>query len=358
MSAPIDSKIEEVKERFSNLLEYIDFDGLKSEFGDLQMKSMNEGFWNDQEDAQKIMKRIGGLENEIKSLESVEKRISDIKELSELEDETLEQEIITEVEKLEKEIDKLELKKYLNGKYDKYDAVLTLRAGQGGTEATDWTAMLLRMYLRYAEIQDWDVEIVDEVRGQETGYSSVTIEIKGRYAFGYLKKEHGTHRLVRISPFNAQGLRQTSFAGVEVIPIVDDDVDIEIKDEDIEFAAVRSGGKGGQNVNKVSTSVRIKHIPSGINVSCSSERSQLQNRENAMRMLKGKLLQIELEKQESELSKVKGEYKTAGWGNQIRNYILQPYKLVKDLRTKVESTNPDDVLDGKLDEFVEAEIRL
>lgn len=358
MSPIIETKIEEFKQRFDNLLEFVEIDSLKSEIGNLEMQSMQEGFWNDQEGAQKIMKRIGNLRNEIEVFESGKRRLDDLVELVSLDDASLETEIQKEIDSLETQIDKLELKKYLGGKFDKCDAVLSIHAGQGGTEAMDWTAMILRMYLRYAERQGWEAEIVDEVRGQEAGFSSVTIVIRGRYAYGYLKKEHGTHRLVRISPFNAQALRQTSFTGVEVMPVVEEDIDIEIKDEDIEFSAVRSGGKGGQNVNKVSTSVRIRHIPTGIVVTCSTERSQLQNKENALRMLKAQLYQIEEEKKQAEMDKVKGVHKTASWGNQIRNYILQPYKLAKDLRTGVESTNPEAVLDGELDEFIEAEIRL
>lgn len=358
MTSILNSKIEELKSRFEELKSFVKIDEIKSEIGNLETRSMQEDFWADQENAQKIMQRIGALQREVETFEAVEKRLNDLAELASLNDESLENEIVDELDAIEKEIDKLELKKYLGGKFDKSAAILSIHAGQGGTEAMDWAGILSRMYLRYAEKMGWVAEILDEVRGQEAGYSSITIEIKGSYAFGYLKKEHGTHRLVRISPFNAQGLRQTSFAGVEVMPVVEEDIDIEIKPEEIEFSAVRSGGKGGQNVNKVSTAVRIKHIPTGISVSCSSERSQLQNRENAMKLLKSKLYQIEEIRKLEELSKVKGEHKIAGWGNQIRNYILQPYKLVKDLRTNVESTNPEAVLDGELEEFVEAEIRL
>ncbi len=343
-----------------DIVKNLDLEKKRERLLNLQNETLKENFWEDSVHAKEVMREVGALQEEINSIDSLK---GDINSLVEIFDsttkETEQNDLIEEYESLRERLDKFSMMKFLSGKYDSADCILSIHAGQGGTEADDWAQILFRMYTMYCDKQGWKYEVLNMVKGNEAGISTVTISISGKYAYGMLKKESGVHRLIRISPFNAQGLRQTTFAGVEVLPMMEElDKEIDIPEKDLEFKAVLSGGPGGQSVNKTSSAVMITHIPTGITIHSSNERSQAQNRQNAMKILKAKLWKIKQEERVNEISQIKGDYKIAGWGNQIRNYILYPYKLVRDLRTNVESSDPEYVLDGNLDKFIEAQTKL
>lgn len=297
------------------------------------------------------------LENFKKLESSVEDLHAYIELMEETEDESLIEETIRTLSEVERKIKEFEMEAFFKGEHDKKNAILSVQSGAGGTEAMDWAGMLLRMYMRYAEKKGFDVEIADLQYGEEAGVKSATIFIRGENAYGLLKNESGVHRLVRISPFDANHRRHTSFASVTVIPEINDEINIEIKPEDLKIETMRASGHGGQHVNKTESAVRITHIPTGIVVHCQNERSQHQNRETALKILKARLYELERRKKEEEKEKLYGEKKKIEWGNQIRSYVLHPYKLVKDLRTGYESSQPDQVLDGDLDEFIESALR-
>ena len=324
---------------------------------ELETETTDPNFWKDTNRAKVVMKQIENIKKESNTARIL---TNDVNSLLELYDITGEKELLQEeYNSIYSGIKEFEKLKFLNGKYDSHDVLLSIHAGQGGTESNDWASMLLRMYQMFCDKKGWKYSIEDIIAGSEVGVSTATLRITGEYVYGLLKKENGTHRLFRISPFNAQGLRKTTFAGVEVVPILENiDIDIEIPDSDIEFKAVRAGGPGGQKVNKTSSAVQITHLPTGLTVHSSTQRSQLQNRENAMSLLRSKLAKILEEERVEEIDEIKGNYKQASWGNQIRNYVLHPYKMVKDLRTNIESSNPEDILDGNLDEFVDAQLRI
>ena len=319
------------------------------------------GYWDNPEKAQQGMITLKGLKEEVETYESLQTGYEDIETLLEMgyeeEDESLIPEVQAEMDSFVERFESLRIKTLLSGEYDRYHAILKLNAGAGGTESCDWASMLYRMYTRWAERHGFSVEVLDYLDGDEAGIKSVTFQIDGENAYGYLKSEKGVHRLVRISPFNAQGKRQTSFVSLDVMPDIEDDIDIEINTEDLRIDTYRSSGAGGQHINKTSSAIRITHLPTGIVVQCQNERSQFQNKDKAMQMLKAKLYMLEQQKNAEKLSGIRGEVTEIGWGNQIRSYVMQPYTLVKDHRTSEEISNVGSVMDGNIDPFINAYLK-
>ncbi len=349
-------QLEMFARRLKEIGEFLNIDKMKNELKRLEAKMSNSDFWKNQEEAKKISGEHAEAKKKIDKWEQIEKDIKDTLSVAkaDLKDKevNLRKEIEKRIAEIEKELEGLEIHLLFTGKHDKNNAIVSFHAGTGGVDAQDFAEMLLRMICRYAERKGFGVKILDENRGGEAGIKSAMISVDGLYAYGYLKSEHGVHRLVRISPFDAEKMRHTSFALIEVLPELAD-VDVKIEPKDIKIDTFLASGAGGQYVQKTESAVRITHLPTGIAVSCQSERSQAQNKESAMKILRAKLYQLEEEEMRSEKKKIKGEYKKAAWSNQIRSYVLHPYKLVKDHRTEYEETDPDAVLDGKIERFVE-----
>ncbi|WP_164216651.1 peptide chain release factor 2 [Virgibacillus sp. YIM 98842] len=359
--AEIKSELEKMTNRINEFRGSLDLDKKKERIKELELEMADPSFWNDQDTAQAVISEANGLKGYVNSFQDLEERIENVEVSYELVKEENDQELFddlqSEITELKKGINDFELQMLLSEPYDANNAILELHPGAGGTESQDWASMLLRMYQRWAEDKDFKVETLDYLPGDEAGVKSVTLLIKGHNAYGNLKAEKGIHRLVRISPFDSSGRRHTSFVSCDVTPEMTDDVDIEIKSEDIKIDTYRASGAGGQHVNTTDSAVRITHLPTNVIVTCQNERSQIKNRDAAMKMLKSKLYQLEIEKQQEELAEIRGEQKEIGWGSQIRSYVFHPYSMVKDHRTNKEIGNTQAVMDGEIDPFIDAYLR-
>lgn len=335
-----------------------DLSAKKIELNSLRLESAEQEFWNKPDSAQKVMKRISQLEDQINEWDEIAIEIDGLRSLLEMDDGSLTEELEASVTKLESILAEKEITILLSGQYDQGNALLAIHAGAGGTDSQDWAAMLERMYLRWAELRGYKTEILDRTAGEEAGLKSVTISVQGKLAYGYLRCEKGVHRLVRLSPFDAAHRRHTSFALVEVLPEIEDNDEIIIRPEDIEIEVYKSSGAGGQNVQKNMTAVRIIHLATGLVVTCQNERSQTQNRESALKVLRSRLFEIQQQERNEEVSELKGEFKKVEWGSQIRSYVLHPYQMVKDHRSNYETANTQAVLDGHIDGFIEAYLKM
>ena len=354
--------IEQLKNRINELGKSLDISKLEIQLQYLESKTMEDGFWNDTKNSTKVLSEIKTLKSKCTTYRDIEKQILETQELGELarieEDEDIAKEVYKDTKKIEKEAKKFELTTLLSGKYDSNNAILTIHPGAGGTESQDWAEMLYRMYTRWANKNNYQIKELDYLEGDEAGIKSVTFEIIGENAYGYIKSEKGVHRLVRISPFDSGGRRHTSFASVEILPEITDDIQIDINPDDLRVDTYRASGAGGQHINKTSSAVRITHIPTNTVVACQSERSQIQNRETAMKMLKSKLLDLKEKEQKEKIEDLKGEQKDIAWGSQIRSYVFCPYTMVKDHRTNYEIGNVESVMDGNIDDFIEAYLKM
>lgn len=350
----LEKKISQLNSDLRSAMDKLSIDRLSEELNSLKQQSEVANFWGDPDHAQGVMKRISRLENRVHPWALLRERLRENTELAALGDESLQADLLQQTTQLESIFSDLKEQLKFSGPYDDHDAIVSIHAGAGGTDAQDWAQMLYRMYVRWAEAHDMGLAVDDESAGEEAGLKSITFEVTGDFAYGKLKGEHGVHRLVRLSPFNADNLRQTSFAKVEVMPKIDKPDVVEIDDKDLKIDVYRSGGHGGQSVNTTDSAVRITHLPTGIVVAIQNERSQLQNRETALTILRSRLAQLQLDQHQEKISELKGPSEQAAWGNQIRNYVLHPYKQVKDLRSRCEVSDPDGVLDGNLDVFINA----
>lgn len=350
----IHRKAKELQAEIHSAMERLQIETLQKKLGGLRSQSETSGFWDDSSSAQLVMKQIAKLESRVIPWQELAASVNEVVELSSSGDASLETELSTQLEGAAKKFAALKAELRFNGPYDDHDAIVSIYAGAGGTDAQDWTQMLLRMYTRYFEKNGWKTVTVDESAGDEAGLKSITFEVTGTFVYGKLKGEHGVHRLVRLSPFNSDNLRQTSFAKVEVVPMIDKPEELAIDDKDLKIDVYRSGGHGGQSVNTTDSAVRATHLPTGLTVAIQNERSQLQNKETALTILRSRLAQLQVEQHAEKLNDLKGPSQSAEWGNQIRSYVLHPYKQVKDLRTKYETSDPDKVLDGDLDGLVDA----